>query len=276
MQVGLQLGCPWAGHGGHAAQRGALQRCPALQQERGELVPGQREAATSFSLSLGENHAGQRPPPRRGEQGRAWRGSQEPQLTPFMLCSTRASLAHTCCSPKPPWHARPPPRCVLESGLSPRARGKQRGQAKGPRGCSSARAEAAPVAPLGSWQGGGEGRGLCPPAPSAQSLSTRTMGRGVAGAAPLSQSCLAGEVLEDSLVREVVAVVVVGQDARVVGALHVPAQGLTGALWGWQSRDRVGTASMHPATSLVPRPAHPVHRSPRGHPAPWDCPDSAA
>lgn len=53
-------------------------------------------------LSPGENRAGQRPPPRNGQQERARRDSQEPQLTPFMLCSTGASLAHTCCSPKPP------------------------------------------------------------------------------------------------------------------------------------------------------------------------------
>lgn len=88
------------------------------------------------------------------------------------------------------------------------------------------------VAGPGSGEGG---RRLCPPHPVPRSLSMRTLGRGVARAAPQSQSCLAGEVLEDSLVRVVVAVVVVGQDACVVGALYVPTQCLTGALWGWQS-----------------------------------------
>lgn len=54
MQMWLQLGCPRAGHGGHAAQRVALQRCPALQQEGGEVVPGQREAVPDMSLSWGK------------------------------------------------------------------------------------------------------------------------------------------------------------------------------------------------------------------------------
>lgn len=54
MQVWLQLGRPWASHGGHAAQRVALQRCPALQQEGEEVVPGQREAVPGVSLSWGK------------------------------------------------------------------------------------------------------------------------------------------------------------------------------------------------------------------------------
>lgn len=54
VQVWLQLGCPWAGHGGLAAQRVALQRCPALQQKGGEVVPGQREGVPGMSLSWGK------------------------------------------------------------------------------------------------------------------------------------------------------------------------------------------------------------------------------
>lgn len=74
-----------------------------------------------------------------------------------------------------------------------------------------------------------------PTAPSAAVPLHENAGEGRDGAAPQYQSCLAGEVLEDSLVRVVVAVVMVWQDARIVGALHVPTQCLTGALWGWQS-----------------------------------------
>lgn len=73
-----------------------------------------------------------------------------------------------------------------------------------------------------------------PTAPSAAVPLHENAGEGGDRAAPQSQSCLAGEVLEDSLVRVVVAVVVVWQDARIVGALHVPTQCLTGALWGGQ------------------------------------------
>lgn len=86
------------------------------------------------------------------------------------------------------------------------------------------------------------------------------------GCPPQSRAGLAGEVLEDALVRVVVAVVVVGQDARVVGALHVPAQRLAGALWGWQSVEWVETPctlpSPHPPSKACPQ------ETPQGHPTP--------
>lgn len=104
------------------------------------------------------------------------------------------------------------------------------------------------------WRGGC--RGLCPqcrnPSPC------RWWAGGWQGAAhPQSQAGLAGEVLEDALVRIVVAVVVVGQDACIVGTLHVPAQRCTGALWGWQSVGWIQT----PYTLLPPTLAQPVPRS---------------
>lgn len=127
MQVWLQLGCLWAGHRGHAAQRGALQCCPALQQEGREVVPGQKEAVPGMSLSWGKPCRAETTT-QEGSAGEGLEGLTGTSAYPLhALCSTRASLAHTCCSPKPPWHAHPPPRCVLETGLSPRARGKQRG-----------------------------------------------------------------------------------------------------------------------------------------------------
>lgn len=99
------------------------------------------------------------------------------------------------------------------------------------------------------------------PVPGPQSLSMRMGLQGVGGWNPLSSAGLAGEVLEDALVRVVVTVVVVGQDARIVGALHVPAQCLTGALQGCQ---RQWGSCLSP---LIP------HFQPgsaaRGHQAPW-------
>lgn len=82
---------------------------------------------------------------------------------------------------------------------------------------------------------------------------------------PKSQAGLAGEVLEDALVRVVVAVVVVGQHAHVVGTLHVPAQCLAGALWGWQSAGWV----QNPCTLCPPPPAQQSLSpgAPWGHPA---------
>lgn len=159
-------GCPWAGVGGK------------LFQER--LSRG------------GGDRAGQRPSPRRGQQGRAWRGSREPQLTPRMLCIARAALPRTPLLPRAPRRARPPPRRVLETGLSPRAGGKWKGWAKGLGGPLRCRCRCRgssggiPGAkrPGRSWQWGGGGRGLCPPCPVLRSLSMRVVGRGVAGGCP--------------------------------------------------------------------------------------------
>lgn len=99
------------------------------------------------------------------------------------------------------------------------------------------------------------------PVPGPQSLSMRMGLQGVGGWNPLSSAGLAGEVLEDALVRVVVTVVVVGQDARIVGALHVPAQCLTGALQGCQ---RQWGSCLSP---LIP-PFQPGSAA-RGHQAPW-------
>lgn len=99
-------------------------------------------------------------------------------------------------------------------------------------------------------------RGPVPTVPGAAVPLHADGGEGGGGglAPPQSRAGLAGEVLEDALVRVVVAVVVVGQDARVVGALHVPAQRFTGALWGWQS----GGWVQAPCTlSPLPSTAHP-------------------
>lgn len=137
MQVWLQLGCPWAGHGGHAAQRGALQRCPALQQEGGEVVPGQREAVPGTSLSWGRPR-GAETTTQEKSAGEGLEGLTGTLAYPLHALQHQGLSGPHLLLLQTPWHTHPPPRCVLETGLSPRARGKQRGQAKGPGGCSSA------------------------------------------------------------------------------------------------------------------------------------------
>lgn len=265
MQVWLQLGCPWAGHRGHATQRGALQCCPVLQQEGGEVVPGQREAVPGMSLSWGKPCRAETTT-QEGSAGEGLEGLTGTSAYPLHALQHQGLSGPHLLLPQTPWHAHPPPCCVLQTGLSPRARSKQRGQAKGPGSCSDAGAEAGPVASLGANGVAGPGSGVGEAGACAHHTQCRSpspcerWGGGWQGAAPQSQSCLAGEVLEDSLVRVVMAVVVVGQDARVVGALHVPAQCLTGALWGWQSIGWVQTPCTLPPPESS-HPAQPVHKS---------------
>lgn len=92
---------------------------------------------------------------------------------------------------------------------------------------SPGRASAASLGSAGGWWGQGraglDGSGAAPCARS------RARARARAWAV---RPGLAGKVLEDALVGVVVAVVVVGQDPGGVGAFHVPAQRLAGALKG--------------------------------------------
>lgn len=96
--VGVSLGWPQ----GPCCSEGCPATLPgpaAGREGGGSRAEGSCSKACLFP---GENHAGQRPPPRRGQQGRAWRGSQEPRLTPFMLSAAPEPLWPTPAAPPNP------------------------------------------------------------------------------------------------------------------------------------------------------------------------------
>lgn len=106
MQVWLQVGCPWAGRGGRAAQRGALQCCPALQQEgRRVVVPGPGwggSCSRNASPGAGGTVQGRDPHPGGVSRGGLGGAHGNPSLPPACSALPGRPCPAPRCSPEPP------------------------------------------------------------------------------------------------------------------------------------------------------------------------------
>lgn len=232
----------------------AMQPCPAAGSRGSEWSLGRESCSKHISLLGGPCRAVTLPrgASRRG-LGRAHRNHSLP--TAFSALPGPSDL-YPAAPPNLP--SMPIPLCTVclrqdrAHVLGPSREDRQKGWGASPVPVPRHlwrchRGRMAQLVPMMGWRM----QGSVPPV--LQPLSMQMVGRGgwQGAAHPQSQAGLAGEVLEDALVRVVVAVVVVGQDACVVGTLHVPAQRLTGALWGWQS-----VGGYRPHAPCFPLPQH--------------------
>lgn len=100
MQVWLQVGCPWAGSGGRAAQRHALQCRPALLWEGEELCGPWAGAKLLQAHLLGGTMQGRVSHPGEASRGGLGGACRNHSLTPE--CSA-LPLPHTRLLPQPLW-----------------------------------------------------------------------------------------------------------------------------------------------------------------------------